>query len=318
MLPVSEELKNKLKQLNRSLREAYPAHAFDERKIRERLAEIGTFHQVEKWEQTHLRDWLQGRTMIGVDGSVNSTKGVEMRTLSVFQALAKGTHGEEKWMADVHTPLLEDNAISQDGEAAQAAQQRGKLLSQLEMAVTMQAMKEWAPRVAMMDGSLLHFFIDDMVMWERVAHVAQEHDVLLVGVAEEIGTTTLAKTLFPEYPAWTDRDLLYGILRVGEAYEWQDWSPRNSQMWKMAFRSSVHPQPIGIDGLESQQEAKWELVKLVHSLTPAQGRGIPFWLDIIDNEVRVTNPLVQTMVEQYIDPDLRHRLFVPKRSDRII
>jgi hypothetical protein len=57
---------------------------------------------------------------------------------------------------------------------------------------------------------------------------------------------------------------------------------------------------------------------LVYSLTPEQGRGIPFWLDIVDNQVRVTNPLVETMVEQYIDADLRHRLLAVKRSDRMI
>ena len=57
---------------------------------------------------------------------------------------------------------------------------------------------------------------------------------------------------------------------------------------------------------------------MIYTLTPEQGRGIPYWLDIVDNQVRVTNPLVQTLVEQYIDPEIRHRILMLKRNDRMI
>jgi hypothetical protein len=318
LLPVSEELKNRLQTLNRSLREAYPAAAFDRRMIRQRLSDIGTFYPIEKWKTIEMKEWLQGQILVGVDGSVNSIRGAQMRTLSVFQALAKGTDGGEKWAADVYTPLLESDVQLEEGQAAREANKRGTLLSCLEMKVAVEAIGAWKPKAVMMDGSLLHYHIDDVVGWERLAEAAREGGVLLVGVSEEIGTRGLAQKLFPEYPAWSDRDLLYGALHVGEAYEWRGWGPAGSQMWRIAFRSSKNPQPIGLDGLESQLELRFELVKLVYALTPTQGRGIPYWLDIVDNQVRVTDPLVQTMVEQYIDPDLRHRLFVLKRSDRMI
>ncbi|MRG27038.1 DNA double-strand break repair nuclease NurA [Laceyella tengchongensis] len=317
MLPVSEELKEKLKKLNQSLRALYPEEAFDEHKIRERLQKVGTFHQIDKWPDGELRDFLQGGALIGVDGSVNSTKGSQMRTLSVFQALAKGTRGEEKWAADVYTPLLEEEEAG-DGQAAREAKKRGTLLSQLELKVAREAVLEWEPRVVLMDGSLLHFWIDDAESWERLAQLAEEKGTLMIGVSEEIGTRGLVRELFPEYSAWSDRDLLYGVLKPGEAFEWEGWSPAGSQMWKMAFRSSRSPQPIGLDGLMSQGKERLALVRLIYSLTPEQGRGIPFWLDIVDNQVRVTNPLVETMVEQYIDADLRHRLLSMKRSDRMI
>ncbi len=318
MLPVSDELKGKLKQVNQSLKEAYPASAFDEQRIREKLGQIGTFYQIEKWEEGKMRDWLKGQTLVGVDGSVNSTRGTQKRTLSVFQALAKGTRGEEKWAANVYTPLLDDNGEPEEGQEAREARKRGAILSRLEMDVTVQAITEWAPGVVMLDGSLLHFYIEDPTKWKQVAQTAEKKGSLLIGVSEEIGTRGLARELFPEYPVWSDRDLLYGVLRVGEAFEWQDWSPSGSGMWKMAFRSSKSPQPIGLDGLVSQQEVRLDLVRLVYSLTPEQGRGIPFWLDIVDNQVRVTDALVQMMVDQYIDPELRHRLLIPKRSERVI
>jgi hypothetical protein len=319
VFPVSEELKNRLEKLNQSLRQAYPTAALDSQKIRRRLADIGQFYSMEKWLDKEMTVWLQGQTVVGVDGSVNSIRGTQMRTLSVFQALAKGTDGREEWAADVYTPLLEAaNIPLEEGHAAREAHKRGALLSRLEMKVATQAIQKWKPKAVMMDGSLLHYYIDDLASWDKWVKVAREERVLVVGVSEEIGTRGLAQKLFPEYPAWSDRDLLYGVLQVGEVYEWQGWSTVGGHMWRMAFRPSKNPQPIGLDGLDSQQEMRFDLVKLVHTLTPEQGRGIPYWLDIVDNQVRVTDPLVQTMVEQYIDPDLRHRLFVLKRSDRMI
>ncbi|SFJ35079.1 NurA domain-containing protein [Thermoflavimicrobium dichotomicum] len=318
MLPVSEELKRKLKKVNESLRKIYPISNLDQTEIRERLSRYGKFYKIEKWKDDQLKDWLSSKTLVGVDGSVNSTKGMQTRTLSVFQALAKGTRGEEKWAADVFTPLLAPDEEEEEGQAAREAKERGKLLSGLELEVARFAIEHWHPKVVLMDGSLLHFYIDHLEAWMQVVEVAEKTGTLLVGVAEEIGTRSLVKEVFPELKNWSDRDLLYGVLQVGEAFEWEDWSPTGSQMWKMVLRSSRSPQPIGIDGLESQREYRHDLVRLIYTLTPEQGRGVPFWLDIVDNQVRVTDPLVETMVEQYIDPDLRHRLLVPKRTERVI
>lgn len=317
MFPLSEELQMKLKKLNEKLRETYPKKLLEPQRIRQYLSEVGEFVRIEKFSERELQSWVQGKSVVGVDGSVNSTKGIEMRTLSVFQALAKGTKGEEAWEADVYTPLVQDE-WEMEGLLAREAQKRGARLSRLELKVTKRAIRDWNPRVVMMDGSLLHYHFDDAEEWEKVAHLAEESGVLVVGVAEEVGSRGLAKQLFPEHPAWSDRDLLYGLLEIGEAYEWPEWSPTGTRMWKMVFRPSFSPAPVGIDGLLLQKHERFNLLRLVYSLTPQQGRGIPYWLDIVDQQVRVTNPLVQTMVDQYIDPDLRHRLLSPKRSERVI
>lgn len=317
MFPVSEELQLKLKKLNQALRETYPKNLLDTHRIRQHLSEVGEFVRIKKFSDLELQDWVQGKSVVGVDGSVNSTKGIEMRTLSVFQALAKGTQGEEAWEADVYTPLIQDEWET-EGLLAREAQKRGARLSRLEMKVTKRAIRDWKPRVVMMDGSLLHYHFDDADEWEKVSYLAEESGVLVVGIAEEVGSRGLAKQLFPEHPAWSDRDLLYGLLEIGEAYEWSEWSPAGTRMWKMVFRPSYSPAPVGVDGLLLQKQERINLLRLVYSLTPQQGRGIPYWLDIVDQQVRVTNPLVQTMVDQYIDPELRHRLLSPKRSERVI
>lgn len=317
MFPVSEELQRKLKKLNDSLRQTYPKDALNPDKIRQRLLEVGTFRMIEPFSNTEIKEWVQEQTVVGVDGSVNSTKGIEMRTLSVFQALAKGTRGEEAWEADVYTPLLQEE-VEEDGYLAREAKKRGARLSRLELKVTQRAIREWSPRVILMDGSLLHYYIDDAEEWEKTAKLAEDHEILVVGVAEEVGSQGLAKHVFPQYPAWSDRDLFYGMLQVGESFEWVEWSPAGSAMWKMVFRPSYSPAPVGIDGLLSQRKDRFDLMRFVYTMTPKQGRGVPYWLDIVDNQVRVTDPLVQTMVDQYIDPDIRHRLLSPKRNERVI
>lgn len=318
MLPVSEELKEKLRQVNQSLKEAFPFSSYDKQMIRQRLAQIGKFQTLTKWTDAKLKKWLAGQTLVGVDGSVNSLPGNQTRTLSMFQALAKGLHqSQEKWAADVHTPLLEEQT-NDTGQRAREARERGTLLSELEIRVAGEAVTDFDPKVVLMDGSLVHFLIDHPKSWASFVELVEQQDVLIVGAAEEIQSYRLVGELFPEYPNWSDRDLLYGILEIGELFEWKDWSVAGSGLWKMAMRTAKSPQPIGIDGLISQRTARFELATLLYTLTPIQGRGIPYWLDIVDNQVRVTNPLIQTIVEQYIDPDIRHRILKLKRSERSI
>nr|WP_224749663.1 DNA double-strand break repair nuclease NurA [Polycladospora coralii] len=317
-MPVSVELKEKLARLNQSLQTAFPSDSFNKRKIRDELKKIGEFHTFEKHSDDKLRKWLQGRTLVGIDGSVNSTRGTPNRMISLFQALAKGTQGEEKWCADIYTPLLAEDEEELAGQAAREARRRGAFLSQLEIQLAKTIIPDWKPRVVMHDGSLLHFYIDNPDEWKDTAETALQHDTLLVGVSEEIATNRLARMVFPQYKQYSDSDLLYGVLEVGEAFEWREWSPIGSEMWRVALRSSQSPQPIVVDGLVLQNQSRYELIRLVYTLTPMQGRGIPFWLDIIDNQVRVTDGLIQAMVEQYIDPELRYRVLSLKKEDRMI
>ncbi|MDR6227127.1 DNA double-strand break repair nuclease NurA [Desmospora profundinema] len=318
MLNVSEELKRRLQEANRELRRVYPSGVFEPRLIRERLARIGRFSPIRKWTGGQMNAWLAGGSLVGVDGSVNSTPGTHPHTLSVFQALAKGTRGEEHWDADLYTPLLDTDEAGEEGELAREAKQRGRLLAGLEIGVAREAIRRWKPRVIMMDGSLLHFWIDQPEAWEALAEEAEKAGVLLVGVAEEIGTRTLARRLFPDGTACADREILFGVMQSGEVFLSELLNPSGPALWKAVICSSSSPQPVGVDGLLSQEGDREELLRLVHTLTPAQGRGIPLWLDIVDREVRVTDPLVAALVEKYIDPDLRHRLLVPKRKDRVL
>ncbi|SFS87103.1 DNA double-strand break repair nuclease NurA [Marininema halotolerans] len=316
MLSVSRQLKNKIIETNQELRRMYPSQVFDREQLRDQLKTLGFFSNVEKWAGDTLEKWLEGGTLVGVDGSVNSTPGAHPHTLSLFQALAKGTRGEETWAADLYTPLLEEEEENEEGKLAREAKRRGSLLASLEIQVAIEAIERWKPKIIMMDGSLLHFLIDDASGWARLADAAITQGVLLVGVAEEIGTKSLARRLFSHSTTYSDRELLFGTLQREECYRSEAMDPPGTGLWKAVLCSTKHPQPVGIDGLLAQSEDREHLIQLVHTLTPNEGRGVPLWLDIVDREVRVTDALVRGMVEQYIDPDLRHRLLIPKRNDR--
>ncbi|MCS1352363.1 DNA double-strand break repair nuclease NurA [Mechercharimyces sp. CAU 1602] len=319
MFPVSENLKHRLREVNLELRHIFDEPEAESSLIRGKLAALGSFFTVRKWSDAELTAWLDGTSIMGVDGSVNSTTGPHPHNLSLFQALAKGTTGEEEWGADVYTPLLAaEEEQEEGGMLAREARKRGAQLSGLELDVAKKAMITYRPKVMMMDGSLLHFQMDDWHKWQEVRKVALEQGVLLIGVSEEIGTRGIAQKLYPKHPGRSDREFLYGRLMMGEGFESKHYTSMGEGMWKVAFRSSLSPQPIGVDGLIEQQAQQQELMDLLYTLTPEQGRGIPLWLDIVDSEVRVTNQLLHAMIEQYIDPALRHRLFLSKRADRVI
>ena len=154
------------------------------------------------------------------------------------------------------------------------------------------------------DGWLIGSFFDrSFGEWSRLVRLGRAASGVLDRRCGRDSIYRLVNEYFPEYPYWSDRELFYGVLEEGEMFEWEDWSVAGSGLWKMVMRTSKNPVPIGLDGLQSQQEERFQLAGLVYTLTPEQGRGIPYWLDIVDRQVRVTNPLVQTMVEQYIDPN---------------
>ena len=91
------------------------------------------------------------------------------------------------------------------------------------------------------------------------------------------------------------------------------WLAGLQSVW---VRFGLDPQMTGYDMLEEQAEQKWEIARILAALTPKDGRGIPLWLDHIDREIRLTDQLVEALVEQYMDTELQQRLLKKKRQWR--
>ncbi|MFY9213178.1 MAG: single-stranded DNA endonuclease, partial [Tissierellaceae bacterium] len=82
------------------------------------------------------------------------------------------------------------------------------------------------------------------------------------------------------------------------------------------LRSSLAPSVIGMDIIDSQREHIQEMARLVFTLTPENSRGVPLWLDIVDKEVLISDDIMRSMMEEYLDRDLYERFFVSERDKR--
>ena len=45
-------------------------------------------------------------------------------------------------------------------------------------------------------------------------------------------------------------------------------------------------------------------------------RGVPLWLDIVDKDVKITDEILTTLLEEYLDRDVYERFFISERDKR--
>jgi hypothetical protein len=317
MLEINHGLVEKLKKMNQNLLTIYQKTPTDNLIIRQKLqlsnAEI---RHIPRFSTKALSDWLKGRELAAVDGSVNQTKGEAPHILYLFQALAKTTKGYQCQATDIYSPLLHSKV---EEDESTPANYRSHLLAKLELEVAIQLLEERPLAILLMDGALYHYRIDAPDEWEMLRKKAIEKDVLLVGVSEEITTENLVKLEpflpFEKQPHTYDRDLLFGVLEQEEMV-FVEKIQSKAGLQSVWMRLTSDPAITGFDVLEEQASYKDEIASLLLTLTPRDGRGVPLWLDHIDREVRVTDKLVEALVEQYIDPDIRKKFFEKKRVSR--
>lgn len=314
MLKMSDELIEKMKRISGQLQKEYRSF-YDREEIRKKLEKSGAqLSVVTPLSKSELVDMLNGREIAAVDGSVNQTKGTEPHVIYFFQALAKTTTGHACFTSDIYTPLFETSEEEDAGVHA-----RKQILAKLELDVALQLIEEREIAFLLMDGALYHYRIDEPDKWEKLRQKALEKNVLLVGVSEEITTENLSKiepfasSRLPKKVF--DRDLLFGVLDYKEIVYIEEIQQKAglASIW---CRFSRDPAITGFDLLTEQAIRKEEVARLLLTLTPEHGRGIPLWLDHIDREVRLTDEMVDAFVEQYVDEDVRRRLFVQKRLER--
>lgn len=342
MLEISDKLKSSLVDTNQKLRVEYSiADDLDNVNFRKIIqAEFGEFIKLKKLTETALQQWLGNQVIVGVDGSVNTLGSNFPHYISLLQALAKSTARKDISNAELFCPLLSSTqeqindfiqARKRQGirvnEQEAASKIRSSKLAELELSVALKAIKNWASKLIILDGSLIRYRIEAENKWKELKEAAIKEEVLLVGVIEEIGTQEIGKHLAKinkglegineenkdKLKTFYDRELLFGILKEGEMLEMEFKSG-----FKTAFlRSSRDPQVIGIDVLKEQQDSLQKMADLVYTLTPQNGRGIPLWLDIVDEEVRISDEMIENLIETYLDTDLKRKLFYSKRNERI-
>ncbi|WP_332697215.1 DNA double-strand break repair nuclease NurA [Halalkalibacter lacteus] len=316
MLQICPELVNEIKKVNKNLQKIYQHSSDNKTIIRQKLHESrAEIRHISRLSTEALSNWLNDKELAAVDGSVNQTKGDSPHILYLFQALAKTTKGYQCQATDIFSPLLH----GKDEEEGNRINIRSHILSKLELTVATKLIDERSLQVLLMDGALYHYRIDAPDEWELLRKKAIESNVLLVGVSEEITTENLVKLepfqSYQQRPHAYDRDLLFGVLRQEEMVFIEDIQSK-AGLQSVWMRLTSDPAITGFDVLLEQAAFKEEIASVLLTLTPRDGRGIPLWLDHVDREVRVTDKLVEVLVEQYIDPEMRKMFFEKKRISR--
>ncbi|MFV8829715.1 DNA double-strand break repair nuclease NurA [Alkalihalobacterium sp. APHAB7] len=323
MLEVPRHFIEKMTKLDSELRMKYGNKQRINSTIRQSIFDKnGHFRQMSRNEAGFLSNWIGELEVAAVDGSVNQTKGEHPHIIYFFQALARTIRGIEKWEFDIYTPLLEEIEETSSEEIESQKRVRSSKMAELELMVAKAMMEEGSIKLILMDGSLTHYAIDAPKLWQEVRELALLNHVLIAGVTEEVGTSFLYQVLELEFNEARgqqlvyDRDLLFGVLKQGEML-YLDKAQHKPQVHTAWLRPSTDPAVIGVDILIEQKQEMNRICDFVYSITPKEGRGIPIFLDMVDRDVRITDKLVEALVEQYIDPELTRRLFSPKRTHRL-
>lgn len=324
---IHNDLKEKISKLNKSIQKGYEeVLSIDKENLRYFIEkEIGPIVSMDKLANNQLALYESKGGIVGVDGSTNKIGGAYPHFVQVFQGLAKSTLVKDKpvFKADIYTPLFEkkeENILEEDQKAHM--DKRDRLLANIEVEVALESIKRFKPYAILMDGSLIRYSIDAYDTWIQLREECEKENILLVGVIEDIKTSIIGDKLLKNSPKMQikpyDRELLFGKLNYGEMIVINDSVNKKKEYGysSLFMRSSLAPTVIGMDIIDSQKQHIEEMGKLVFTLTPENSRGVPLWLDLVDEEVKISDAIMKGLLERYMDRDVYERFFISERAKR--
>lgn len=331
MYSIHDKLKEKVSDLSSTLEEKYEGVLnIDRKSLREFIdEEIGKIKKIEKLSESHLKSFQKKGGIVGVDGSSNRIGGLYPHFIEAYQALAKSTIYKEDplFLADIYTPLgekkIENSPLEEDENRDEDREDKKNIkLSTIEVQAAIEAIEKFKPYAILMDGGLIRYNIYAKDKWEELREICEDREIILVGVIEDIKTSIIGDGLRAKYEelnaSFYDRELLFGKLNYGEMVIINERvNKKGREGYSSAFiRSSLAPTVIGMDILDSQKKSIEEMGRLILTLTPETGRGIPLWLDIVDEEVKISDAIMKALMERYMDRGLYERFFIAERDKR--
>lgn len=328
MYNINEGLKEKIIYLNKMLSEKYnDVLSLDKSFLREFIQNnVGPITKIEKLNIEELNTYAEKGGILGVDGSNNRLGGDYPHFVEIYQGLAKSTIHKDRpiYKTDFYTPLYsekQDNILEDAVEGDESVRQRK--LSTIEVEVALEGVRKLEPYAVIMDGSLIRYHIESYDIWSQLKKECEEEGIILIGVIKDIKTSIIGDLFIKDKSlgikeSFYDRELLYGILEYGEIIPINpDVSNKTQHGFSSLFmRSSDEPTVIGMDILDSQRNYIEEMARLVFSLTPKDGRGVPLWIDIIDSEVKIPDKMIRGLLENYLDREILEMLFISERDKR--
>ncbi|MGB9791302.1 MAG: DNA double-strand break repair nuclease NurA [Thermacetogeniaceae bacterium] len=322
----SEGLIEEIQELNRFLRKRRLMVGTAEEK-RLRAEREGSFSRLCRLSGEEIRRFFQDQPLVAVDGSFNTYGASFPYLVTFFRALARSTGensetGGRIWGHRLFSPLLPScwekikEKLEQGLEAEDAlASIRWEMLAELEAEVGLQALAAEKPRLLLWDGGFARLEIHAAATWVRIRKKALDQGTVVLGVTEEIATSSLVQSLLPGAGEnWGDREVLYGLLEPGEAFLREEGDKK--KRGRVYVRFASHPQVLAVDYLPEQRGELMTALCYLYTITPSHGRGFPLWLDIVDAEVRITKEEMDTLLAAYLDPELVEFYLRPLRSWR--
>ncbi|MDI6601609.1 MAG: DNA double-strand break repair nuclease NurA [Thermoanaerobacteraceae bacterium] len=311
---MEDGLKEILKGINSILREkrdAKPSKMVMRQAIEDKLGNIVRVNPGSK------ADWI--KSILVVDGSFNSYGSSFPYIINFFRSLALFSSGNERiFLNDIYMPLLDMESFQdEDGEDVMK-DIRDRRMAEMEVEAAIEGIKRFGASLVVFDGGFLRYEDKAKDVFEDYRELCREAGAVSVGVIEEIGTFDMARKLRDGlgYPVEDDRELLFGVLEPYEILEVRDEMQFKRGLYTVFARPSMHPNPVAYDFFEEDKGRALEIVRFLISLTPAESRGIPLILDIVDSEAKIRSDEVEALVDSFLDKDIKEGLFRPQRDRR--
>lgn len=310
-----QDLEGQLREVNKNLKDKYDfIFSLDNDTFRKELTEnVGKLIEMEKFPKEKLSKY---KRTVGVDGSNNRSGGAFPHFIEIFQGLAKSTDGNEVYKNKVYTPTLND--IYEDKNLSQ------KYLATIEIETALEYINKYDFDYLMMDGGFIRYKINCLDLFTELRETCEAKNIILFGVIKDLKTNVIARSLEIDESIY-DREILFNRLKTGEAVLIRNEINKKfikdglGEGFSSAFmRTSKFPGAVGLDILDTQEKYLEEISKLIYTLTPMSSRGVPLWLDIVDKDVKITDEILTTLLEEYLDRDVYERFFISERDKRTL
>lgn len=310
-----QDLEGQLKEVNTNLKNKYDfIFNLDNDAFRKELTNnVGRLIKMEKFPKEKLSKY---KRTVGVDGSNNRSGGAFPHFIEIFQGLAKSTDGNEIYKNKVYTPTLND--IYDDKNLSQ------KYLATIEIETALEYIDEYDFDYLMMDGGFIRYKINCLDLFTELREKCEAKNIILFGVIKDLKTNVIARSLEIDESIY-DREILFNRLITGEALLIRNEINKKfikdglGEGFSSAFmRTAKFPSAVGLDILDTQEKYLEEIANLVYTLTPMSSRGVPLWLDIVDKDVKITDEILTTLLEEYLDRDVYERFFISERDKRTL
>lgn len=294
------------------------------------LQQVGEIRPMQRLQGPRLEQVLGERPLVGVDGSINTFGAQFPYYLDMLRALAKPTRGEPVVLKAIHCPLPPEDEADEEAALRNDNELRQQKLANLEVQAALAAIDMYKPAIVLMDGPLVRFDMRTKESFLVLRDKVVRENIALLGCIENIESKVLGTVLGDRVPpGWRnrfDRDLLWDALDYGEVLairqpakglarqEGGRDSGETVPICTWFMRSALDPGVVGVDMLAQQVDLAGSFMDYLFTLSPADGRGIPIWLDVVDREVRLTDVELEAYLD-LLDPRVK-RVFLSKRDAR--